>query len=558
MTDVITEIDIQAKGGSYELYQKFGFDPWIELGEFVDNAIGSAESYKDELKAIDPNYILEVTVTIDKLNNSIVITDNAAGIHNKDLERAFIISEKSQDPSTMNEHGAGMKVASFYFSPYWKLETKALGEDQVKTILHDIKELKKSTKVKVSSEPDDIKKSFTEITLEHCYEKNFPGHQQTRKKIKQYLQSMYRRFIDKKLLILRLSDGINEEVLEGYVPDILFMEFTGDPDSEPKLWKQEIDFENQGKKITGWVGLLDKPSNMNSGFDIIRRNKVIGSNDKRWRPDSKDSEEFDIFGSGHSNAKSRLFGELIFHNFGSDVNKSQIDWGVAGEWVKANFLEYLYKLIKSESSFQSNFNLKNSSNGNKLTDFWHQLETYINERRQKDKKLNQTNNKDIKKIIAQQTQVLSTKLASQHKNFNVPTVDLDEIVDSEQGNELVDEKKHISSYEFTVNETRNRIWLVQVIPYDGEGRGDWFEYEQKETDQWPKEISIKWDLAHPYSKQAFKIDEDEDVYTSLAEELFKLLAYLVIAEIKIKDQDRNSAPAEYFRVFLNKSLRDSS
>ena len=100
---------------------------------------------------------------------------------------------------------------------------------------------------------------------------------------------------------------------------------------------------------------------MNSGFDIIRRNKVIGSNDKRWRPDSKDSEEFDIFGSGHSNAKSRLFGELIFHNFGSDVNKSQIDWGVAGEWVKANFLEYLYKLIKSESSFQSNFNLKNSS-----------------------------------------------------------------------------------------------------------------------------------------------------------------------------------------------------
>ena len=70
MTDLITEIDIQAKGGSYELYQNFGFDPWVELGEFVDNAIGSAEYYRDDLKALDPNYILEVTVTIDKVSNS--------------------------------------------------------------------------------------------------------------------------------------------------------------------------------------------------------------------------------------------------------------------------------------------------------------------------------------------------------------------------------------------------------------------------------------------------------------------------------------------------------
>ena len=132
MTEKITEIDIQTKGGSYEIYHRLDFLPWIELGEFIDNAIGSSENYYDQLQEIHTDYILTVTVTIDKLNDMIIITDNAAGIHNADLIRAFRMSEKAENTSGMHEHGAGMKVASFYFSPHWQVETKALGEDLIK------------------------------------------------------------------------------------------------------------------------------------------------------------------------------------------------------------------------------------------------------------------------------------------------------------------------------------------------------------------------------------------------------------------------------------------
>jgi hypothetical protein len=348
----INQIDVKSGPGVFRHYEHLDLRSWYCLGEYVDNAIGSMEANIRELKKNDPNYILTVRIFRDSEAKKIYITDNAGGISDKDIERAFWIGERPDDTSGAHEYGVGMKMASFHFSHCWSVRTSALGESVEKYIELDVNKIENtsSTIVDVQRQSKASNTHFTEICLESFYSSNWPRGK-TINKIKKFLSSMYRLYIDDKKLILIFDDNGVQEQLSGVFPEILNMNFVKDDTQNTKEWKQNISFKHNNREITGWIGLLEKPSGIDAGFDLVRRNKVIEGDENAWKPDSKDSSEYNIFGGSHSNAQSRLFGELIFKNFQTNNNKSRIRWTYENDdSIKDAFLKYLYNLIKTDIS----------------------------------------------------------------------------------------------------------------------------------------------------------------------------------------------------------------
>jgi hypothetical protein len=184
-----------------------------------------------------------------------------------------------------------------------------------------------------------------------------------------------------------------------------------------------------------------------------------------------------------------------------------------------------------------------------LRDFWFQLENYINFKTKEKKK----KDNDLKKIIASQADIISSTMGMDHIDFS-PPADIDENINSNSMT-FTDKKKDIAESSFTVEESQGRKWFIRIIPYEGDGQTDWFQYDAVETDKWPKEITIKIDVNHPYSIKVFKVNEDASIYKIIGPELFKFVSYLVIGELKLEDLNRKEAGISYYRDFINKSLR---
>ena len=101
----VKKINIQAGPGVYKHFRYQQLDAWTCLGEFVDNSLGSFLDKKNQkiLNKINKDLILNVDITRDKDNKTITIKDNAAGIHDDDLDRALKIGNPPADASGLNE-----------------------------------------------------------------------------------------------------------------------------------------------------------------------------------------------------------------------------------------------------------------------------------------------------------------------------------------------------------------------------------------------------------------------------------------------------------------------
>ena len=99
------------------------------MAEFVDNSLASYLLIEKELKQVEgKKFQLEVKIEINEAENSIIIRDNAAGIHAKDYPRAFRAAEVPPDTTGLSEFGMGMKSASCWFSDEWSVRTTALAK----------------------------------------------------------------------------------------------------------------------------------------------------------------------------------------------------------------------------------------------------------------------------------------------------------------------------------------------------------------------------------------------------------------------------------------------
>lgn len=137
------------------------------LGEYVDNAVQSYLDHKTELKKIEKGYKLRIEIKIDYENRCITICDNAAGINEKNYERAFEPANIPSDDKGLNEFGMGMKTASVWFADTWTVWTKALNENVERVVSFDLNKVIRDGKeeLDVIENKKNLNEHYTKIKL---------------------------------------------------------------------------------------------------------------------------------------------------------------------------------------------------------------------------------------------------------------------------------------------------------------------------------------------------------------------------------------------------------
>lgn len=295
------------------------------LAEFVDNALQSSRDHREELRAIDPNYKLNVNIEIfwdeneskvsQRLAKKFIITDNAAGIDLNHYAHAFKSAETPDDDSGLNEFGMGLKTAACWLGETWSVKTKALGENVERLFRFDInevtdnelKELPYETRPKAPGEHGTI------IEID-ATTKNIPTFKSLGK-IRTEIASIYRNSLrEDELDIL-----VNDNPLEFVDYQVLHAPFYNKTDDPAKTWRYKVDFKFGKYKATGFIAILRDINSLQNGLVLSRRGRVIigAESDGRYFPKI-------LFGAPGNFKYKRLFGELELEGFAVSFNKNDI------------------------------------------------------------------------------------------------------------------------------------------------------------------------------------------------------------------------------------------
>lgn len=330
-------VGIRPDIGVLSVLKHLNYRPWYALAEYVDNSIDSYLKNEEALYAIEGSrYTLRVRIDIDPVSSRITISDNAAGITDDDIERALRMAEAPPDRTRLSEFGMGMKAASCWFSPLWRVKTKALGETHTKSIEFDVASIvrDKIYDIAVAYEVAPAHEHYTRIELVNVPNIPVKG---TITKIKAHLKSIYREFLRRGKLELWL----NSERLEYDDPEILKAPYYSKDDEPARLWRKDIRFECAGGRLVrGFAAIREKASTSEAGFALFRRGRVIeGSAEDGFRPE-------DIFGQPNSFRYQRIFGELHLEGFAVSHTKDGFQWDECQE----EFLEKLRAALDTSSN----------------------------------------------------------------------------------------------------------------------------------------------------------------------------------------------------------------
>lgn len=308
----IDKVSITLKPNVYRTFRNLVNTASNTLAEYVDNAVQSYLTNKQTLLDLEPEYKLQVEISVDWEKRSILIKDNAAGIDTSKYLRAFEPAHIPEDASGLNEFGMGMKTASVWLADKWSVKTKAIGEEVSRYTEFDLIKVTVEEKENliVNEEKAPLNDHYTIISLSDL-STNAPRPGQM-DKIKKHLASIYRHFLRSREIIITVN-GTN---LEAPNYEILKAPFYKTPEGNEVLWKKEIDFKIDGYSAKGFIAILDKIQNGTNGLVLMRRGRVImGGGDERFFPSV-------IFTQPGNFRYKRLFGELELEGFEVTFNKN--------------------------------------------------------------------------------------------------------------------------------------------------------------------------------------------------------------------------------------------
>jgi hypothetical protein len=337
----INKVSIKFKAGAYGAYRSMNNKVWYALAEFIDNALQSYLTKKDEiLNSEDFGYQFKVYLNVDLEQDYIKITDNAGGIDSSNFKRAFEPANIPIDNTGLSEFGMGMKIASIWLADYYSVRTSAIGEEVERAISFDLQKVisEEKEELNVLNSPIDKNSHFTEILMKGLSD-NAPKKRGTSiNRIKSHLTSIYRKFL--RSGEMRLIYNGEELIYED--PEILFAPFVDTPDGEKKYWRKDIDFRYGKFKAKGFIGLLKEMQKHHCGISLFRRGRVIqGSHDEKYHPTI-------ICGQAGSPRDKRLFGELELEGFKVSFDK--------GRFTQIDEIEDILGLVRKELN-HSSFNL---------------------------------------------------------------------------------------------------------------------------------------------------------------------------------------------------------
>ena len=216
-----------------------------------------------------------------------------------------------------------MKTAACWIGDKWRIVTTKLGDPREFTIEVDVNEIVRGNVALLPGTRDvDASEHYTfiEVSAHHR-----PLRGRTIGKVKEYLQSIYRRDISRGSMILLYNDAelewrgfAQQDFLKRRDGTVHKKDFIFEIDSTPK------------KVVLGWVGVLEKGSRRKAGFSILHRDRLIKGWPDSWRPEK-------IFGPGGRNdlINQRVVGEINLEDFEVSHTKDEINWdGFEEEFVE--------------------------------------------------------------------------------------------------------------------------------------------------------------------------------------------------------------------------------
>lgn len=290
------------------------------FGEFIDNALQSFKDNESQLKAIEPDYELKVTIDIDwdettSRATKIAITDNAAGINEKNYKSAFMPAKTPENNQGLNEFGMGLKTAACWLGETWTVITKALGEDVERILTFDLNDViaEELEELPITLKSKPANEHYTIVTISDST-KNVPTFKSL-PKIKTDIASIYR----KSLRVDEMQIFICGGKLNFIEYNILTAPFERTPNEPAIYWKKDIDFKFGKYSAKGFIGILRDIDKDKNGFVLLRRGRVIigAESDGRYFPKS-------LSGSLGTFRYKRTFGELELEGFEVAFNKNDI------------------------------------------------------------------------------------------------------------------------------------------------------------------------------------------------------------------------------------------
>lgn len=334
------EISIVPGSNIFEVFRHLNYKPHYALAEFVDNSVQSFMTNQAALYAATKQNYVTVDISFDKATKSIIIVDDAAGIARSEYRRAFRPATPPPDRKGLNEYGLGMKTAACWFSPNWEVHSTALNENVKRIVIFDIKKIseEKITELPISEIESLDKYHGTTVFLKNVHHFPAPG---TIKKIKKHLSDIYKIFIrNNKLKII-----VNGEQLTASTPNALVYRYVKQGSSNNEIeWKRLVDIDVEGKKIFGFVSVLEAGSRHVAGVQVFRRGRgILGTGENLYRP-------VEIYGESNSFKSLRLYAEIHMDEFDVTQQKDSFTWEEF-EDNESGFIELLKQNFDKEPSY---------------------------------------------------------------------------------------------------------------------------------------------------------------------------------------------------------------
>lgn len=295
-------------------YKRLSYTPWHALAEFVDN---STQSYADNRTVLDRAFesaqdSFEVSIVYDRKDDVLRIADNAMGMSYSELDKALHVGARPENTSGRSEFGMGLKTAACWFGNKWTVRTKKLGETSEYEVTVDVEAVADgNNQLPFTERTDrDPDRHYTIVTIEDLHRKL---HGRTLGRIQQFLASMYRQDIRNGDLRLLWQNA----PLPWEESDERFLKAR-----DGSRYKKDFEAQVGGKRVYGWVGVLDKGSRERAGFSILRRGRVIRGYPDSWRPEAL----FGQFLGSNDLVNQRLTGEINLDDFEVSHTKDNIDW----------------------------------------------------------------------------------------------------------------------------------------------------------------------------------------------------------------------------------------
>ena len=512
----VNSVNIRPGVNVLSVLPHLNYKAWFALAEFVDNSIQSSLDKRRELLAVDgPQYCLRVDIQFKPQENSITITDNAAGIAAIDYQRAFRPAEIPPNATGLSEFGMGMKSAACWFAPNWSVRTSALGEHVERTVIFDIDKIVEDSTEELHVVSMDVAsdKHYTEIRLDNI--RRFPRGR-TVQKIKDHLSSIYRVFMREGSLVLTVDD----EVLTFQDTEILVAPNYRSPDGPDIEWKKDIDIDlGEGKSARGFVAIRKTISNQFAGLALFRRKRLImGSFDETYRPQ-------DIFGASNTYAYLRVFGEIHLTGFHVSHTKDGIKW----EESEETFLTQLRKILSAE-----------------------ELPLLQQVREHRSKKDVKTTRKDAVSALKS----MAERLTGQNLTAQPASTDLT-VAKPEQDNSQGGDSAPLPDLPESENEHvqfrmrfRAEEWIISIeLSYTDNG-ADWLDIRNRPAinDPEPRQITIRISMLHPFMAQFPTLDSESFM------PVLNIAAAMALAEVEAGELAERHPSA--VRRFTNEILKN--